>query len=551
MIIFRNSTIPKNNTTTKYSNKHNVKKEVEKKELNNDYLKTQEPDEVVIPPKKRNFIFNIFLLSDLFLNYDTGVIPASLIQITKEIDLDYSEQALIGSLVYLGLSFASIFVGFIFSKFSPSKVCSVILLLNCISCFIFSMSINKSILFIMRFLMGVTEAFIVIYGPVWVNNFSPPEHSATWMGILHSCSIFGVFLGYLAASLILNFFKGLLSWRFAIQIQGFVEIFLSLFFWVEKDEYINVDIRKKKPLNEIEFDGNEINVHKNSEGSPSFNSPSNICRVGSRKHDPRIDTIELGNIGRYYLQAKTVLTNKLYVLITLSLTCIYFIVTGIQFWITKYLIEILNVEPIVVNVIFAIISITAPLSGVLFGGTLSDKYGGYKGKYETKALQMCTAFGILAFFFGLPMGFMFQITYLSILLWTFLFFGAAIIPIGTGVMISCVPKDCQATSSSISQLVFNLLGYFSSPMVTGFIMDRFEDEKEGFIWGMRLVFFWVIFALFFIWVSYIVSYRKSKRNNYEITEGSSMIEDSSMKENLSNFMKLEINRRLAQGSNFL
>ena len=30
-----------------------------------------------------------------------------------------------------------------------------------------------------------------------------------------------------------------------------------------------------------------------------------------------------------------------------------------------------------------------------------------------------------------------------------------------------------------------------------------------------------------------------------------MIEDSSMKENLSNFMKLEINRRLAQGSNFL
>ena len=551
MIIFRNSTIPKNNTTTKYSNKHNVKKEVEKKELNNDYLKTQEPDEVVIPPKKRNFIFNIFLLSDLFLNYDTGVIPASLIQITKEIDLDYSEQALIGSLVYLGLSFASIFVGFIFSKFSPSKVCSVILLLNCISCFIFSMSINKSILFTMRFLMGVTEAFIVIYGPVWVNNFSPPEHSATWMGILHSCSIFGVFLGYLAASLILNFFKGLLSWRFAIQIQGFVEIFLSLFFWVEKDEYINVDIRKKKPLNEIEFDGNEINVHKNSEGSPSFISPSNICRVGSRKHDPRIDTIELGNIGRYYLQAKTVLTNKLYVLITLSLTCIYFIVTGIQFWITKYLIEILNVEPIVVNVIFAIISITAPLSGVLFGGTLSDKYGGYKGKYETKALQMCTAFGILAFFFGLPMGFMFQITYLSILLWTFLFFGAAIIPIGTGVMISCVPKDCQATSSSISQLVFNLLGYFSSPMVTGFIMDRFEDEKEGFIWGMRLVFFWVIFALFFIWASYIVSYRKSKRNNYEITEGSSMIEDSSMKENLSNFMKLEINRRLAQGSNFL
>ena len=164
---------------------------------------------------------------------------------------------------------------------------------------------------------------------------------------------------------------------------------------------------------------------------------------------------------------------------------------------------------------------------------------------------MCSAFGILAFFFGLPMGFMFQIIYISILLWTFLFFGAAIIPIGTGIMISSVPKDCQATSSSISQLVFNLLGYFSSPMITGFIMDRFEDEKLGFIWGMRVVFFWVIFALFFVGASYYVSYRNFKRNVYGETEGSSMIEDNSMKENLSNFMKLEINRRLAQGSNFL
>ena len=513
----RNFTIPKMKST-KFSktNKNINNNELEmKKDFNNLYLKTQEPEEQ-IPDKRRNLIFNIFLLSNLFLNYDTGVIPASLIQITKEIDLIYSEQALIGSLVYLGLSFASIFAGLIFSKFSPSKVCSVILLFNVISCFVFSFSSDKSILFLMRFFMGATEAFIVVYGPVWVNNFSPPEHSATWMGILHSCSIFGVFLGYLAASVIINFFNRFLSWRFAIQIQGFVEIFLAFFFWFEKDEYINVNIRKT--INEKEVDGKDINVRKNSNNSPSFNSPSKIGQGGSWKHDPRIDTIEISNLGRYSLQAKTVLTNKLYVSITLAMTSIYFIVTGIQFWITKYLIEILSVEPIVVNIIFSIISITAPLSGVLFGGTLSDKYGGYKGKYETKALQMCSAFGILAFFFGLPMGFIFQIIYLSVLLWTFLFFGAAIIPIATGIMISSVPKDCQATSSSMSQLVFNLLGYFSSPMITGFIMDRFENEKEGFIWGMRLVFSWGSVALVFISISYYISYQNNKRNIYGETE---------------------------------
>lgn len=34
--------------------------------------------------------------------------------------------------------------------------------------------------------MGATQAFCVIYAPVWVNEFSPKEKSTTWMGILHA-----------------------------------------------------------------------------------------------------------------------------------------------------------------------------------------------------------------------------------------------------------------------------------------------------------------------------------------------------------------------------
>ena len=539
------------------NNNSNSNREIELQDQNN--INEQEPNNFninifnntdlnsdFIPSTHRYLIFTIFLISDLFLNFDTGVIPASLIEITKEIELDYSEQALLGSLVYLGLSFASIFVSLFFTKFPPSKVCSVILFLNCLSCFIFSFATDKFILFLMRFSMGVTEAFIVIYGPVWVNNYSPNEYSATWMGILHSCSVIGVFLGYLITSLIINLFKNNLTWRFSLRIQGFTEIFLGLFFLLEKEEYINIDIRKKIPISEIELENRNISYPCNSNGSPSFIRPS------SRKHDPRIDSIEISDLKRYFFQAKKVLENTLYITITLGMTSIYFIVTGIQFWITKYLIEILNTDPLIVNIIFSIISITAPLFGVLCGGTVSDKYGGYKGKNESKAIKMCVAFGLVSFIFAFPMGFLFQIIYLSILLWTFLFFGAAMIPVGTGVMISSVPKDCQATSSSISQLIFNLFGYFSSPMITGYIMDKFDDERIGFIWGMRVVFWWVIVALIFFIISYFVSLSNYKKNKITgESDRSSMIEENSMKDNFSNFMKLEINRRLAQGSSIV
>ena len=43
------------------------------------------------------------------------------------------------------------------------------------------------------------------------------------------------------------------------QIQGFVEIFFALFFWLERDEYINVDVRKTVPASENELENKDIN----------------------------------------------------------------------------------------------------------------------------------------------------------------------------------------------------------------------------------------------------------------------------------------------------
>ena len=494
-------------------------------------IKNQE-DQFDIPPNKRNMIFIIFLLSNLFLNYDTGVIPASLLEIIKEIKLDYKEQALLGSLVYLGLSTASLFTSLIFSKFSPSKVCAVVLILNCISCFVFSFSSNKYIMFPMRFMMGVTEAFIVIYGPVWVNNYSPSNHSAKWMGILHSCTALGVVLGYLIAALIINFLNGFLSWRFAIQIQGIVEIFFSIFFYLEKDEYINVNINIVI-VNDKVNDNNDV-----SEIDKAWNILS---------HRSHIDAPELNNLNLYFYQSKQVLTNPLYLTVTFGLCSIYFIVTGIQFWMTEYMIGILGIQPVIVVIVFSLTSVTAPLSGVFVGGVFADKYGGYKGKNIVKAIKLCVAFGFISFVFAFPMGFLFDLFYLTVLLWTFLFFGAAIIPVGTGIMISSVRKDCQATSSSLSQLIFNLFGYFFSPILTGFIMDNFEDRRIGFIWGMRVVFWWVIFALIFLIISWIVAYRKYKSGID--SEEKDLVEDEEMGENMGEIMHLEIRRRLAQQSN--
>lgn len=426
-----------------------------------------------ISDARRLRIFIFLLLANVFLNYDTGVIPASLLEIIKEVSLDYKEQALIGSLVYLGLSFASLFVTLFFNKWGPAKVCASMLLLNTLCCFLFSFSKIKLVLFTTRFLMGVSEAFVVIYGPVWVNNYAPDKHSTKWMGILHSMSVLGVMLGYLVASVSINFFKTLVSWRFAIQMQGVAQIPIAIYFFYEREEFINVDMSRQQEQQFSESSKLNETINSNitpivSESHKSVRSPPNKSpprqkgtstnvksmtrdnstvrkaktniNVKNTKKEPRIDTIETNNLKKYCSQAYIVLSNSLYISTTLGLCSMYFIVCGIQFWMTSYLIDILENNPITVFIIFSIVSITAPLAGVIMGGSFADRYGGYKGKNALKALKLCFAFGLVSFVFAFPIGFLYDLTYITVLLWTFLFFGAAIVPVGTGIMVSSVRR---------------------------------------------------------------------------------------------------------------
>ena len=64
----------------------------------------------------------------------------------------------------------------------------------------------------------------------------------------------------------------------------------------------------------------------------------------------------------------------------LALTFLYFIITGIQYWVSDYLITELKVEQEVVFVTFSIISITGPVLGVVIGGNVTTFLGGYNSK---------------------------------------------------------------------------------------------------------------------------------------------------------------------------
>ena len=141
--------------------------------------------------KLRRNIFCLFLYVVIFSNYDTGVIPAALISIQKELDINYTQQGLLGALPNFGISFASFLVSYLIGKFPTKIILTIAIMLNIGFCVLFALSTNLWALYFSRFFMGFTQAFWIIYGPVWTNYFSPNERQTTWLGFLQGSSPLG------------------------------------------------------------------------------------------------------------------------------------------------------------------------------------------------------------------------------------------------------------------------------------------------------------------------------------------------------------------------
>lgn len=83
----------------------------------------------------------------------------------------------------------------------------------------------------------------------------------------------------------------------------------------------------------------------------------------------------------------------------LTLTVLYFVVTGIQFWFSDFLITVMNLEKEVVFSIFGFVSISGPVFGVIFGGYISSKLGGYN---SPRSIYWTAAVSVFSIFMAVP-----------------------------------------------------------------------------------------------------------------------------------------------------
>lgn len=159
------------------------------------------------------------------------------------------------------------------------------------------------------------------------------------------------------------------------------------------------------------------------------------------------------------------------------MTCNFVVITGIQFWITDYFINVMGIDQTAAYKLYFLCGAVGPIGGIILCAFLFDRIGGYTSEMAFPVMGM---FGFFAMLFGL-----FSLTAgesaitCACLISLELFCGAFVMPAATGIMLNQVPPNMRTMANSIANLSYNLFGYLPAPLMYGFFYDMGETKKNN------------------------------------------------------------------------
>lgn len=144
----------------------------------------------------QSFIFIGLATLNIVISLDGGGVPAALTNIQLRFGLQAWQLGLLGSLVYVGQATGCLLGGPLLKRFSPTRVCRVMVCLNTAMTAMFASSQNSAWLLSTRFFIGLLQAPTSVYFPVWVDEYAPPERRTRWMALIQGGTPLGIMLGY-------------------------------------------------------------------------------------------------------------------------------------------------------------------------------------------------------------------------------------------------------------------------------------------------------------------------------------------------------------------
>ena len=467
---------------------------------------------ILISKSDRWYVYTLLVISNIFIQMDHGSIPASTWNLYKIFNSN-QEIGLFGSFVFIGNLVGALIYFYLINIYQRKKLLINSMFLISICLITFILTTNTLFLLLNRGILGIFQSYFVIYLPLWCNQYGITNQRSIMLSIGQLTTPLGVFVGYLIASECISINENI-GWKFSFVIQSvIIIIMIFLLFRVSESlfETKYVSYKDERNITDVTF-------FKLSE-SIIIDQDTNIT--------------DIINISYF----KQIFSHKVYVLSILSISCLYYAVTGVQYWAGDYMNRILKVHsPQKRLLYFSIICFTSPTLGVICAGYSVNRLK--HGYNNIRVYNYCFVLSIFTFVTGIISAFMSKVNLFILFTWLAFFFGGAIMPILTGIIITSLPQHLRASGNSLQLFFGTLLGYLPAPYIYGALEDYFDDGgKKSYFSNMVVLFLCVILLGY----SRKIKYEKIEDDNeYEIINNLNEIELINLEENGNNLEQVPI-----------
>ena len=461
---------------------------------------------ITLSRKMRWIVYFILLYISIVMELDQGVLSSTTDSLSKDMELNDSQLGGLGSMIFLGKSIGCLIFFTLINKLNRKYMLLVTSFLTILSLILTTQTKNLAILYICRIVVGIAQSYLGIYSPVWADQFGIHKYKSIILSLQHLSSSLGYLFGYVMGIW--------LGWVLAFYVQNIMLLIPIVILIFISDKFFSMSLMPVKSKLKLLKTENEDNKDKKEEKKDKIEDEIKKIKttiLDDSYEEEKIDNKNNGEFkekdgdnnneeesinldddislfedlqkqgedmskGSIKLQIKAIIKSPLFILINITLCSIYAIVAAIQFWINDYLQYGLKIEEAQTRfIMFGSVIVTSPPLGMIIGGIILSKVGGYE---EEKAIYIPLIASLIVVIFANLAPLSTNVYIFLPLFWVYFFSGSAVIPAANGISLVSVDKKFAGAASSISILVYNVLGRFPGPNLYAFFKSWVDDPSS-------------------------------------------------------------------------
>ena len=423
----------------------------------------------------RFIIVSSFILMNVTFSADVGVIASSKFSLQNDLNFNEKEFAIFNSITSTGRILGTfIYMGLLARDKRKLLIC-ICLLSSCCIFFSFLFTNQKFIIYIIRFLLGLSRNFFQIYVPIYIDQFGVKTLKTLMISFANITSPLGRVFGFTIGTIL-----GENRWRFSFSVLGLILLSLGSFLFLSPTKYFSAGlyfvgyytkeknnkygklvINKKDKIKYSDsiFEVKEIKINKKNNFQDLFGILKNPCFMFSTFARSSVNCI----LDISHLFIKDYVQNGLG--------------ENNQFLLLKY---------------YSLASLIGPSIGGTLGGAIVTKVGGYEHKNSCKMVSFFSLLALFTIYF-----LCFTDTLFSFCISLFIFYVTIYMfyPILTGYTVNCLNPRQKGVGYSFNTFICTVCGNFPGPLYYGIINDKFKKTNPRLAWRCSFYYYFVAFAI--------------------------------------------------------